>query len=38
MRVCAGAMQENIEVVQDQRVVHRAVMSYFTGYSPKLGR
>ena len=31
-------MQENVEVVQDQRVVHRAIMSYFTEYSSELGR
>ncbi|DBA98893.1 TPA: hypothetical protein ACH3X1_014642 [Trebouxia sp. C0004] len=30
--------QENVEVLQDQRVVHRAVMSYFTEYSSGLGR
>ncbi len=31
-------LQENVEVLQDQRVVHRAIMSYFTEYSSELGR
>lgn len=31
-------MQENIGVLHNERVVHRAIMSYFTNYSPQLGR
>ena len=31
-------LQENIEVLQDERVVHRALMSHFTKYSSDLGR
>ena len=31
-------LQENIEVLHTERVVHRAIMSYFTYYSPQLGR
>ena len=31
-------LQENIEVLHDERLVHRAMMSYFTDYSPQLGR
>lgn len=31
-------LQENVEVLQQDRVVHRAIMSYFTDYSPQLGR
>lgn len=30
--------QDNIEVLQDERVVHRALMSHFTKYSSDLGR
>lgn len=31
-------LQENIEVVQDARVVHRAITNYFPEYSSDLGR
>ena len=31
-------LQENVEVLARGRVVHRALMSYFTHYSPQLGR
>ena len=31
-------VQENIEVLQDARVVHRAITNYFPEYSSDLGR